>query len=159
MRYPTILMSARGDPGIFSGVGRALRSVARVGAQLLPGPAGMVARQLTRGGTPGTMPRFGPQAGPGGVIPTPGFRGGLQRALPGGASGYTTGKCVTKDGRPRRIKQNGDCWKRPAMNAANPRAARRAIARLKGTRKLLRSIEAAMPKVQAKAKGKRCGCK
>lgn len=164
--HRTLLQRQVGDPGIFSSIGKALKGVAGVAANLLPGPVGAVARTVIGasggGGSarPPMMTMMAPQAGPGGVVPVPGFGGALQRMLPGGASGYTTGACITKDGRPRRIKANGQCWKRPSMNAGNMKAAARAIRRITAARRMLKALERSLPKVKATG-GKRrgCGCK
>lgn len=45
-----------------------------------------------------------------------------------GVSGWP----VTKSGKPRRMKKNGQPWKRPSMNPANPRALGRAMRRVNG---------------------------
>ena len=78
-------MQAAGDPGLFGSIGRflggAVRTVAGVGATLLPGPAGMALRAVSRIGAGG--PQIQPRApaamngraraglfgGPGGGVP------------------------------------------------------------------------------------------
>ena len=45
-----------------------------------------------------------------------------------GVAGWPT----TKSGKPRRMKKNGQPWKRPSMNPANPRALGRAMRRVNG---------------------------
>jgi len=60
---------------------------------------------------------FGPLVPPPGMKPTPGLKGKIQRALPGGHTGF---------------------FKRRRMNVANPKALRRAIRRTDGFVKLAR---------------------
>jgi len=145
---------------IFSVVGRAIKGFAT------GGPLGAVAGALNRPAVATARPVL--TLAPGGAQPvlrTPGVTGAMQRLLPGGATGYQVGgggggSCMKKDGTPRRVRQDGKCWKRPSMNVGNARAARRAITRIKGVRKMLQAIEREMPKRPGTAsKGKRCGCK
>lgn len=160
-------VNGRGDPGIFSSITRAIGGIARAAGSIIPGPLGAAAQAAGRVLAPQARPgaslaplNMSAMQGPGGVIPTPGFQGAVQRFLPGGASGYTTAACVTKDGRPRRMRRDGKCWKRPAMNPGNMKAAGRAVRRITAARKMLRRLEASMPKVAARSGGKkRCGCK
>lgn len=151
-----------GDPGFFSSVGRALGGVARVVGGIVPGPIGWAAGAVGRlagGAGPGSSPLGGLPPVPGvNVVPTPGFRGVVQRAIPGGATGYTASACMTKDGRPRRIRKDGKCYKRPTMNPLNPRAARRSIARIKGARRILQAIEREMPHRKT-ASPRACKCR
>jgi hypothetical protein len=58
-------------------------------------------------------------------------------------------KYYTKKGTPRRIKRNGQPYAQPHMNPMNPRAARRAIRRIRGARKLLQHIERSLPKARS----------
>lgn len=145
--------------GIFSSIGRVLGGA--VGGLVTGGPLGAI------GGAVGAIARR-PAASPmpilsspfagastGGVVPVPGWGGAISRALPGGQSGYTSNKCMTKDGRMRRIRRDGQCWKAPSMNPMNHRAASRAITRIKSARRILQRIERSLPK--RKASG--CGCK
>jgi hypothetical protein len=122
--------------GLVSGIGRVASTVGRV-ASVVPGlgvlgtvasAAGGVIQRA--GGTqsrslamPGGMPIL-TMAGSVGR-PAPGITGALQRAIPGGASGFL---------RSRR------------MNAGNAKAARRAIRRIKAVRKLLQGIERELPR-------------
>lgn len=111
--------AARGGflSGLVRTVGRVVKGAARVGVQLLPGPAGAIARQLVPGGRsmPGGLP-LRPQM--------PGVRGG----------GSSTAQTVP-------FKTSGR-----RMNAGNAKAARRAIRRIKSVRKLLQSIERELPR-------------
>ena len=145
---------------IFSVVGRAIKGFAT------GGPLGAVAGALNRPAAVARPAVLNLGGGPQPVLRTPGVTGALQRLVPGGATGYQVGggggggSCMKKDGTPRRVRQDGKCWKRPSMNVGNARAARRAIARIKGVRHMLQAIEREMPKRPASsAKGKRCGCK
>jgi hypothetical protein len=107
--------------GLFSFLGKAVKTVARIGSAVLPGPAGAIAGLIGGGGRApqvgamGLIPTFGPN------IPVPGVKGAIQRFLPGGASGY---------------------YSRRRMNPMNVRALRRASRRLdsfaKTARKALR---------------------
>lgn len=131
LRYPTILTAAQGDPGLLGSIGKALGGVARAAVNILPGPVGAVARTVLSAAGGGSSAR--PAALPGGMpvmtfagqTPVPGVRGTVQRLLPGGATGYRTSR---------------------RMNVGNAKAARRAIRRIKGVRKMLQSIESQMPK-------------
>lgn len=127
MPYGGTAARLRGDPGIFGFLGGLVKGVARN----IPGPIGMVARQVlpTRSraqplslstALPGGMRLPVPRTFPG-ATRVPGIRGFAQRAVPGGRSGF---ELVGK--RRRRI------------NPANPKALRRAIRRQAGFIKLAR---------------------
>lgn len=58
-------MRGRGDPGLFSFIGKAVKSVARIGTSFLPGPAGQMARAIVGGG--GRRPPQQQQMFPGGI--------------------------------------------------------------------------------------------
>jgi hypothetical protein len=80
--------------------------------------------------------------GPSGfVLQLPSFGGG--GSAPSGQAGQWP---TNKDGTPRRQRKDGKPYKRPAMNVGNARAARRSINRIRGVRKLLKSIEMTLPK-------------
>jgi hypothetical protein len=77
--------------------------------------------------------------------------------LPGGASPPGMGtnaatpmwayrRLYTKRGTPRRTRRDGMPYAVPRMNPMNVRAARRAITRIRGARKLLQRIERSLPK-------------
>jgi hypothetical protein len=60
-------------------------------------------------------------------------------------TGYSYRRLYNKNGTPRRLKQNGEPYAIPHMNPMNPRAARRAVVRIRGARKLLQRIERSLP--------------
>lgn len=60
-----------------------------------------------------------------------------------------------KNGTLRRIKKNGEPYAIPRMNPMNPRAARRAIRRIRGARKLLMRIERSLPRARARTSSRR----
>jgi hypothetical protein len=159
-RYRTVISSYRGDPGLLGSIGRTLGRVA--GAVVQATPIGRavstgidIVRALRPQGGP-TLPSV-PSFGPGTTVTTTG--GGRVGVSPMGTFGSFPGGCLTKDGRQRRISQRtGKCYKRPTMNVTNPRAARRAITRIKGLRRVLHSIEMSLPKRKA-AGGCSCGSK
>ena len=124
--------SGKGDPGLFSFIGKALKTV----GGLVPGVGGImktVGGFLDRPSAP-AAPAFQPYGGgmvnlmaPQGV-PTPGLMGMAQRAVPGGASGYqgcTPGYHLDKTTKTK-------CVRNRSMNVANPKALRRAIRREAG---------------------------
>jgi len=114
----------RGDPGLFGFIGKVAKGALGLAGKVLPGPIGMVARYA--GGlipsraaptvTRMAMPRM-QQAMPGGT-PIGGFKGFMQRAVPGGATGFYP--------------------KRRRMNPGNAKALRRAIRRTDAFVKLAR---------------------
>jgi hypothetical protein len=55
------------------------------------------------------------------------------------------GTCLTKSGKPRKMTKSGKCAKRPSMNAANPRALKRAIRRVTGFMHLAREVGFSRP--------------
>ena len=114
----------RGDPGLFGGIFGGIKKVIGAAARAAPGPIGWGARALFPRKRPPTqvMPFLPPVP----VLRKPGIRGGLERLLPGGATGLE----VRPDGTMRR--------KYRRMNVANPKALRRAIRRQAGFVKLAR---------------------
>lgn len=123
------LSSYRGDPGLFSFIGKALKTglgvVSKLGIPIVSGAAGILGGRATRPpiqyqARPGGQPIMTGQPFPRGAVPRPGILGGFQRGIPGGATGYLTG--------PRRRR----------MNPANPKALRRAIRRQASFVKLAR---------------------
>lgn len=68
----------------------------------------------------------------------------LSGAQPTG-TGYSYRRLYNKNGTPRRVKKNGEPYAIPHMNPMNPRAARRAVVRIRGARKLLQRIERSLP--------------
>ena len=129
---------AAGDPGLFGFLGRTL--IGGVKGLISGGPLGAltgaasaalrrtppVAIQNPIGATLAPMGQLFPTLmGPGGPKPKPGVTGVIQRALPGGETGY---------------------FKRRRMNVTNPKALRRAIRRARGFEKLaLRTIKLVSP--------------
>ena len=119
------LASARGDPGLFGFLGKAVKGALGVVSRFAPGPIGGIARTLggliPGGGGPRaitpTMMASRQQAGPGG-LKIPGLRGLGQRIVPGGQTGYY----------PRRRR----------MNPGNVKALRRAMRRQDSFVKLAR---------------------
>lgn len=163
--------------GIFSAIGSVVKKVANVGAQLLPGPVGAVARTAisTLGGqarpsmgAPAVIPGLGlvPPPGGGGV-PTgarvPGVGAAVARILPGGQTGLGTG-CASgfhpnktsyflKDG--TYIEKGTVCVRNRRRNPLNPRALDRSMARIASTGNALRGLGFRAPSSKAIAqKGK-----
>lgn len=128
---------AAGDPGLFGFLGRTI--IGGVKGLISGGPLGAltgaaaaalkrtppVAMQNPIGATLQPMGQLFPIHGPGDPRPKPGITGVVQRALPGGETGY---------------------FKRRRMNVTNPKALRRAIRRARGFEKLaLRTIKLVSP--------------
>lgn len=109
--------------GLFSFVGKALRTVAGVAGAVLPGPIGTIARigGGLLGGRPGAPQLMAP-AGLGPMLPEPGIAGTIHRVVPGGKPGYGY------------YNKQGEFiqGKRPVMNPMNVRALRRATRRIDG---------------------------
>lgn len=122
-----------GDPGLFSFIGRAVKGAARIGASLLPGPAGAIARRITAPG---------PAVSPGVPFLPPAFR------PLAGRSRRDTERAEARSQGLKRLPGR-------RMNFGNAKAARRAVRRITGVRNLLRSIERQLPR-RAAAKAKRC---
>lgn len=61
--------------------------------------------------------------------PLPGIGAAIARAVPGGQSGIYNRREYTKDGRPRRLRKDGQPWGIPSMDPGNTKAMRRAIRR------------------------------
>lgn len=163
--------------GIFGSIGKflggAVKTVAKIGASVLPGPIGMAARALTN---PGQRVSFFP---PEPSLPNPfpltmGGGGGYEQQPVGTMlrNEFIAG-CQLKGTRPNKsgyYKQvtKGDptnvvyipaksvCVKSRRLNVANPRALRRAIRRAQGFSKLARRVmtfvSAKAPKGRAKFK-------
>lgn len=123
------LSSYRGDPGLFSFIGKALKTglgvVSKLGIPIVSGAAGILGGRATA--RPPVLyqqrpsaPIMSGQRFPGGALPVPGIKGAIQRGVPGGATGYMTGA------------------RRRRMNPANPKALRRAIRRQASFVKLAR---------------------
>lgn len=136
---------------------RNLKPVLRGIAPTLPGPlpgiiGGIIGGQIQPiSPIPGIPPMIGGLPVPGGGRPPPLTRplprppgGGLPiiPGVPGAAC--PAGFHPAKDG-------SGRCVRNRRMNVMNPRAARRAIRRIKGARKMLQSIERQLPKQRVRA--------
>lgn len=80
-----------------------------------------------------------------------GFSSGIQSIAPGYSPMAMYHRFYTKKGTLRRVTKNGVPYKPPHMNPMNPRAARRAIRRIRGARKLLQRIERSLPKARSRA--------
>jgi len=120
---------------VFGGMGKLdPRSQANIGSMLGNVGQGVAASLQRRGVSPptfGAMP--GLPAGLGFTDPFAGVMGG------GGGSG------LNKDGSPRRIRADGRPYKRPSLNALNPKALARAGRRFSGFKKAIKSVNASLP--------------
>ena len=167
-QYQRVITYPNGLPAGGFNLGKVLGGALKIGAGFLAGgPVGALAAGAT------LITSRAPQASPGGGLAYQGgvslqagggqglrIGGSTQLSLGGGGGGGRGGACVKKDGTPRRIRRDGKCYKRPSMNPLNPSAARRAIRRIDGARRMLRSIERQLPRVKAAAAKRRsCGCK
>lgn len=130
------LTRAQGDPGFFSFLGKIAKRVVTA----IPGPIGLVAGTIL-GGTrrrpqPAQLVQQRRQP-----VPVPGFRGGVQRLLPGGETGF---ECPPGAACPKGMRLNKSayflrggefvapgtrCVKIRRINPGNGRAVRRAISR------------------------------
>jgi len=114
----------RGDPGLFGFIKKVGGGL--IGRALKMTPAGVAAGTLLglvggkRIGRPGRMPAMPGLGMPLAQLKVGGVKGFLQRAIPGGKTGYEMGA------------------KRRRMNVANPKALRRSIRRQAGFVKLAR---------------------
>lgn len=130
----------RGDPGFFGTLGKLVKSALPVAASVIPGVGGVVGRVLTTTGrvagraapaiAVGATVSRGVDAvfpsAPPGMAPVPGFRGTVQRFLPGGETGYYR--------------------RRRRTNFANQKALNRAIARVSGFGRLVKRSKRAVQK-------------
>jgi len=144
-----------GDPGLFGFLGKVVKTglgvVSKLGIPIASGIAGTVAGFIPGGpGLPGpvspTVSRFGgipaislqTQA----QVPARGFRGAVQRALPGGATGMemcTTGTRPNKSGYyvqgGQYVEPGSVCVRSRRMNPLNPRALSRAMRRIESAKR------------------------
>lgn len=105
-------------------------------------------RQSAFGGSPPSsiVPAlYGGAGSTGTFMPTP---GGSMTLAPGYSPMAMYHRFYTKKGTLRRVTRTGVPYKAPHMNPMNPRAARRAIRRIRGARKLLQRIERSLPKAR-----------
>lgn len=168
--------------GIFSAVGGALKRVASVATNLLPGPVGAVARAgisvLSGSRAPApmstrvaTLPAIGPTlvatggggptAAPAGM-PRPGAQAAIARVLPFGdtglgsgcPSGYHPNKTgyMTRDGW---VEKGSKCVRNRKRNPLNPRALDRSMGRLRSAGKAVRALGFKAPTVKEVATGRR----
>ena len=135
------LTRAQGDPGFFSFIGKALKTVGGI----VPGIGGVL--QTVGGLLDPSRPRAVTPVGPiqlqatRPAVPVPGFAGVAQRFLPGGASGF---ECPPGGGCPSGFRANRSayflkdgtfvapgsrCVRIRRINPANGKAVRRAIRR------------------------------
>lgn len=98
------------------------------------------------GGASGSF--FDSKAPPMYINPTYDFTSSGKPVMPGGAAAQWL-TYYTKKGTPRQTTKSGRPRKRPHMNPMNPRAAHRAIRRIRGARKLLQRIERSLPKARS----------
>lgn len=130
------------------GIGKVARAIAPVAGMVVPGAG--AALGLVGGLAGGARPGGGVlslQGGGGGrVITGPQVSLRLPSLSPGGSSGGPGQWPTNRDGTPRRKRKDGKPYKRPSMNVGNAKAARRSINRIRGVRKLLKSIEISLPK-------------
>jgi len=158
-----------GDPGLFSGIGKALKKIqplkmlGKVAAKVLPVIPGVgqvynTVKSIETTLFPSTKKFYGPgtmlnslEQGAGWAKPSmsasPAYSGPMLG--PGTekwtyAPGYEPGGSVGQ-----RLGGTGRRYRR--MNPMNPKAANRAIRRIKSVRKILRSIESSLPKQRATA--------
>lgn len=119
----------------------------------------------------GAMPGMGFTSMPGGrpgggwqiPLKLPDFSGGSWRGpdafdfltQPGGTGGACPPSRTLRDGRVRyaRRRADGSYYFPRRMNPLNPRAARRAIRRIKAVRRITRDIERSLPKVTTRRRG------
>lgn len=147
--------------GLFGFIGKAVGTVAKTVGGLVPGPAGAVARAVggalapSRPSAPSiALPAMPPPsfpsvpAGTPGASPVPGLSGMVQRALPGGASGYQGGAGGAPPGYhwnkshsyAKNLPPGSFLVRNRTTNSANPRALRRAIRRQSGFLALARRV-------------------
>lgn len=158
-----------GDPGLFGFLGKAVGTVAKVAGKILPGPVGIAAGTvggLLAGGSKSTavtrVPNtltIAPQQIP--QLPVPGVQGAIQRALPGGQTGYMPAgpspsgyhwnktSYFLRDG--TFVPEGSKLVKNRRRNPLNPRAASRAISRLESAKKATKRLD------RVAIKCRRCG--
>jgi hypothetical protein len=133
-----------GDPGLFGFLGKVAKGVVGGAVGLVTGgPAGALAGVASPFVTPQAMPSIplqqGSMPGVGTIVPSPGLGGTLARALPGGKTGYEVAGSVRgfhpnksdyflRDG--TFVPKGSRLVKNRSRNPLNPRALRRAVARI-----------------------------
>lgn len=150
MSYMGAAYRAAGDPGFFD----VLKTIGKAAIGLVPGgstalsvygaiknPPAPARQVLTASQAVGAGTIFAPPGGGTAMIPRPGIVGAVQRAVPGGASGFTMsgaprGYHFAKDGSGRVVRNR-------RTNYTNQRALSRATRRLEGfARQVQRSRKA-----------------
>ena len=139
-----------GDPGLFGGIAGALKGAIKGGISgLTGGLIGGTVEERARMGRPtmGVPINMAPRGiGPGrpGVLrPKPGVRGTIERLVPGGATGFEVMGCPSgfhpnksayflRDG--TFVPAGSKCVKNRRRNPLNPKAASRAISRIKSAK-------------------------
>jgi hypothetical protein len=94
--------------------------------------------------------QMGPGTNPGASVPQQYGGGGATGSwgvpAQSGVPMWAYRRLYTKKGTPRRVRRDGMPYAVPRMNPMNANAARRAIRRIRGARKLLQRIERSLPK-------------
>lgn len=139
-------LGMQGDPGLFSFLGKAVGGLTSSIGAIAPGPSGALLRKVGGGITARATGAIGagqailkqipfPAGGlPGLPFSGQGFRNDMAPSV-GGSRAH-----LKKDGTPRRVKRNGQYWKRPSMNFGNGRAIKRAARRLEGAEELFKRV-------------------
>jgi len=130
-----------GDPGLFGFLGKAIGSVAKTafGAS----PVGIAVGAISKAAKPAATPPFTMPGGGSGIpstfiqqqVPKPGVRGALERAIPGGQTGFVT---VRK--------------KRRRMDPLNVKALRRSCRRLAAFQREAKKVEKELRKLAPPAR-------
>lgn len=153
MPYNHGMTVAAGDPGFFGALGKLAGGALRAIGGALPGPFGIpatIAGGLFAGQQAATLPTV--------FRPTPGVAGVLQRAVPGGATGFegcppgaacprgehlNKSDYFLKDG--TFVPKGSRCVSNRSRNVLNPRALTRANSRQRGFLKKVDSTLKTMP--------------
>ena len=138
-------LGMQGDPGLVGNIGSLIGKGAGLigkGVSMVPGPIGAAGKLINLAG--GALTAYGAAKGVGSAIQRfapninlpslPNMFGGGASSSPGSRAG------LKKDGTPRRVKKNGQFWKRPSMNFGNGRAIKRAARRLEGAEELFKRV-------------------
>lgn len=132
--------SGKGDPGIFSTLGSIVGTVGKIASN----PIGYVSSAIAKASSPRTATVAASSLTSGLRLPTPvpGIQGTIQRAIPGGQSGYTCGSGCAPGYHLDKTK-GVKCVRNRKVNYTNPRALSRAAKRMDGfvtvARKALKS--------------------
>lgn len=148
------LQAARGDPGFFGSVGRFVGGVAKtavgVAGQVLPGPAGFVARQVSARIAPRGAAQVRRQSRAMARVQIPFLaRGTGRRVIPqvsitgGPGPGVRQGETIVL-GAPKRRR----------MNPLNPKALSRSTRRLAAFTRRVRSVEKQLRKIAPRSRSR-----